>query len=68
MSGIMITAPKSGSGKTMITCGLLALLKRRGLKPSAFKCGPDYIDGLFHRNVLGVESGCLDLFLKGLSR
>ncbi|MCC8027328.1 MAG: cobyrinate a,c-diamide synthase [Clostridium sp.] len=65
MSGIMITAPKSGSGKTMITCGLLALLKRRGLKPSAFKCGPDYIDGLFHRNVLGVESGCLDLFFEG---
>lgn len=64
MSGIMIAAPKSGSGKTMVTCGLLALLKRRGLCPKAFKCGPDYIDGLFHRKVLGVESRNLDLFFE----
>lgn len=64
MSGIMIAAPKSGSGKTMVTCGLLNLLKRSGMNPFAFKCGPDYIDGLFHQNVLGVESGHLDLFFE----
>ncbi len=64
MSGIMIAAPKSGSGKTILTCGLLALLKRKGLNPTAFKCGPDYIDGLFHQKVLGVGSGQLDLFFE----
>lgn len=59
---IMIAAPESGSGKTMITTGLLTLLARRGLRCSAFKCGPDYIDPMFHRYVLGI-SGCnLDSF------
>ena len=46
MAGFMITAASSGSGKTMITCGLLELFKRKGLNPLACKCGPDYIDGL----------------------
>lgn len=59
---IMIAAQASGSGKTMITCGLLALLKKRGLRPAAFKCGPDYIDPMFHKQVLGVESRNLDPF------
>lgn len=62
MAGIMIAAPSSGSGKTMITCGLLTLLKEKGISPWAFKCGPDYIDGLFHRQVLGIEGGNLDSF------
>ncbi|MCI8551086.1 MAG: cobyrinate a,c-diamide synthase [Lachnospiraceae bacterium] len=52
----------SGSGKTLITCGLLAAWKEQGKKLSAFKCGPDYIDPMFHRTVLGVESGNLDSF------
>ena len=64
MAGIMIAAPSSGSGKTMITCGLLELLKRKGIEPWAFKCGPDYIDGLFHRQVLNVEGGNLDSFFE----
>lgn len=64
MAGIMIAAPRSGSGKTMVTCGLLVLLERKGFRPAAFKCGPDYIDGLFHRKVLGVESGNLDSFFE----
>lgn len=64
MAGVMIAAPGSGSGKTMVTCGLLALLKRKGYNPAAFKCGPDYIDGLFHRRVLGVENGNLDSFFE----
>ena len=64
MAGVMIAAPGSGSGKTMVTCGLLTLLKRKGYNPAAFKCGPDYIDGLFHRRVLGVENENLDSFFE----
>lgn len=59
----MVAAPSSGSGKTVVTCALLAALKRRRLDPCAFKCGPDYIDPMFHRAVLGVESHNLDLYL-----
>lgn len=64
MPGVLIAAPGSGSGKTMAACGLMALLGRKGWKPAGFKCGPDYIDGLFHRKVLGVESGNLDSFFE----
>ncbi len=59
---ILIAAPKSGSGKTLFTCGLLKLLKDEGNSPVAFKCGPDYIDPLFHKRVLGIESYNLDSF------
>ena len=59
----MVAAPASGSGKTVLTCALLTLLKKRGLSPCVFKCGPDYIDPMFHRTVLGVASHNLDLFL-----
>ena len=62
---VLIGAPGSGSGKTLITCALLQLLKRRGYDPAAFKCGPDYIDPMFHKTVLGVPSRNLDLFLSG---
>ncbi len=63
MLELMIAAPASGSGKTVLTCALLAALKQRGMDPCAFKCGPDYIDPMFHRSVLGVDSHNLDLFL-----
>lgn len=63
MIRLMIAAPASGSGKTAVTCGLLALFKSMDKKTCAFKCGPDYIDPMFHRSVLGVESHNLDLFL-----
>lgn len=59
---IMIAAPKSGSGKTTITCGLLQIFKENGEDISSCKCGPDYIDPMFHRQVLGgalSESGYL---------
>lgn len=59
---ILIGAPSSGSGKTMITCGILQVLVNRGLKVSSFKCGPDYIDPMFHSNVIGTKSGNLDTF------
>ncbi len=59
---IMIAAPKSGSGKTMITCALLGALKNRGEQVVSFKCGPDYIDPMFHKEVMGIPSKNLDTF------
>ncbi len=65
MIQFMITAPSSNTGKTAVTCGLLSLLERKGLSPCAFKCGPDYIDPMFHRSVMGIQSNNLDVFLAG---
>ena len=62
MIQFLLAAPNSGSGKTTLACALLAALKAKGLAPCAFKCGPDYIDPMFHRAILGVESHNLDLF------
>ena len=59
---VVIAAPKSGSGKTTITCGILRALKNSGLNLCSFKCGPDYIDPMFHRTVLGIPAGNLDTF------
>ncbi len=58
----MIAAPKSGSGKTMITCALLQLIKDSGRKLVSYKCGPDYIDPMFHSKVLDIPSKNLDTF------
>lgn len=62
---LLIAAPASGSGKTTVVVAFLGALLDRGLRPSAFKCGPDYIDPLFHREVLGVHGYNLDTFLGG---
>ena len=59
---IMLTAPSSGSGKTLITCGILKALKNKGLNLASFKCGPDYIDPMFHGKIIGVLSKNLDTF------
>lgn len=59
---ILLAAGASGSGKTLITCGLLQALKNRGLKTASFKCGPDYIDPMFHSRVIGAKSRNLDTF------
>ena len=64
-AALMITAMHSGAGKTVMTCALLAAWKRRGLDVRSFKCGPDYIDPMFHREVLGIPGRNLDLFLQG---
>ena len=62
---ILIAAPCSGSGKTLLTCALLRLLQRKGIRPAAFKCGPDFIDPMFHKKVLGTPSRNLDLYMAG---
>ena len=59
---IMIAAPQSGSGKTLITCALLQALKEKNYYLESFKCGPDYIAPMFHKTVLGISSRNLDPF------
>ena len=56
----MIAGTGSGSGKTTIVCGLCQCFKDMGLNISALKCGPDYIDSMFHSRVLNMSTGNLD--------
>lgn len=58
MSGILIAAPSSGSGKTTVTLGLLRALRNRGVDVKPGKAGPDYIDPAFHKIACGRE--CLN--------
>ncbi|MCU6763351.1 Cobyrinic acid A%2CC-diamide synthase [uncultured Roseburia sp.] len=58
----LLTAGASGSGKTLLTCGIMQALKRKGVSIASFKCGPDYIDPMFHSRVLGTKSRNLDTF------
>lgn len=58
----LLAAPASGSGKTLITCGILQAFCDRGLRTVSFKCGPDYIDPMFHSRVIGTKSRNLDTF------
>lgn len=62
---VMLAAPSSGSGKTLITCGLLQALVNRKINTASFKCGPDYIDPMFHKKVIGTPSRNLDTFFSG---
>ena len=62
MLQLVLAAPRSGSGKTTAACALLAALTARGLTPCAFKSGPDYIDPMFHKYILGIDSCNLDSF------
>ncbi len=64
---IIISAFGSGSGKTSFTMGLIKLLSRKGIKVSSYKCGPDYIDTMFHSKALNVPCRNIDLFLSNSS-
>lgn len=59
---ILLGAVSSNTGKTTITCAILQALKNRGMKLASFKCGPDYLDPLFHTQAIGVKSWNLDPF------
>ena len=63
--GVVLAAPKSGSGKTLITCAMIEALKEKEVPVVSYKCGPDYIDPMFHRTILGVPGGNLDTFFTG---
>lgn len=60
MRRIMIAGTSSGCGKTTVVCAILQALVDRGLRVASFKCGPDYIDPLFHESVIGADSHNLD--------
>ena len=62
---ILIAAPHSGSGKTLITLGLIRALRNRGLKVASAKVGPDYIDGRFHEAASGAPCINLDYWAMG---
>lgn len=58
----MVAGTNSGCGKTTVTCAVLQAFVNRGLNVGAFKCGPDYIDPMFHSSITGTRSGSLDGF------
>ena len=59
----LIAAPASGTGKTTVSRGLMAVLSRKGYQVQPFKCGPDYIDTKFHERVCHRPSYNLDSFM-----
>jgi cobyrinic acid a,c-diamide synthase len=62
---ILIAAPASGSGKTLVTLGLIRALRNKGLKVASAKLGPDYIDGRFHEAASGQPCINLDYWAMG---
>ena len=59
---LLIAGSGSGCGKTTVTCALLQALAESGRRPGAAKCGPDYIDPMFHRAITGTAGCNLDPF------
>lgn len=62
MRRIIIAGTGSGCGKTTVTCAVMEAFCRRRMKVSSFKCGPDYIDPMFHEKIIGTDSHNLDSF------
>ncbi|MBP5555192.1 MAG: cobyrinate a,c-diamide synthase [Lachnospiraceae bacterium] len=62
---LMIAGMTSGSGKTTLTCAFLRCLLKRGYDLRSYKCGPDYIDPMFHKKAFGIDSRNLDIFFMG---
>lgn len=65
MKSIIVSSNSSGGGKTTVTLALMKTLIDRGYKVQGYKVGPDYIDPAFHREITGVATRNLDLFLMG---
>ncbi|MGN1003989.1 MAG: cobyrinate a,c-diamide synthase [Oscillospiraceae bacterium] len=59
---LLLAGTNSGCGKTTVACAVLQALVNRKLRVGAFKCGPDYIDPMFHSRIIGAKSANLDLF------
>lgn len=68
MPGLLIAAPASGSGKTVVTLGMLRALRRRGVPVRSAKAGPDYIDPRFHEAATGAPCVNLDAWAMGGGR
>ena len=62
---LLIAGTGSGCGKTTTVCAILQALKNRGHDVASFKCGPDYIDPMFHSEIIGAQSTNIDLFFSG---
>lgn len=62
---VLIAGTGSGCGKTTVVCAILQALKNRGCDLASFKCGPDYIDPMFHTEIIGAQSANIDLFFAG---
>jgi cobyrinic acid a,c-diamide synthase len=65
MPRLLLAGAHSGSGKTTVMLGLLAAFQAQGLSLASYKCGPDYIDPMFHSQVLGLPTRNLDTFFTG---
>lgn len=59
---VVLAGTHSGCGKTTVMCALLQAFADRRLRVASFKCGPDYIDPMFHSRIIGAKSSNLDSF------
>lgn len=65
---LLIAGTNSGCGKTTVTCAILQALVDGGVSVAAAKCGPDYIDPMFHRAITGAAGCNLDPFFLTMTR